>query len=180
MAKLVYGMNLSLDGYADHQAFGPGPVLFRHWIDRVRALSGSIYGRGMYEVMRVWDDELPGWGAAEREFAQAWRRQPKWVASRTLKSVGANAALLGDDLAAAVKELKAQHSGEIGVAGPKLAHSLGEMGLIDEYRLYYHPVVLGKGAPFFTGALPRLRLTATDRIDDDVIRLTYVPAGVAA
>lgn len=178
MAKLVYGMNLSLDGYADHQAFGPGPILFRHWIAHVRVLSGSIYGGGMYAVMRYWDQDQPDWDADEHAFAQAWRRQPKWVVSRTLTSVGPNATLVAGDLAAAVAALKAEHTGEIAVAGPKLAHSLGVMGLIDEYRLYYHPVVLGKGAPFFAGPLPRLRLLASDRIDDDVIRLTYVPADV--
>jgi hypothetical protein len=59
MAKFVFGMNLSLDGYVDHQAFTPDPALFRHWIDRVRALTGSVYGRRMYEAMRYWDEDHP-------------------------------------------------------------------------------------------------------------------------
>lgn len=177
MAKLVFGMNQSLDGYVDHDQFGPSPTLFRHWIKHVRALSGSIYGRGIYELMRFWDEDRPDWGADEHEFAASWRRQPKWVFSRSLESVGPNATLLRDGLAAAVRKLKAERTGEIAVAGPVLAQSLTELGLIDEYRLYLHPVVLGRGAPFFAGPRPRLRLAALDRIDDDVIRLTYAPAG---
>src|SRR5690606_37228810 len=81
MAKLVFGMNLSLDGYVDHENFAPGPQLFRHWIAYERSLAGSVYGRRMYEIMRYWDDDRPEWTAENREFAEAWRRQPKWVAS---------------------------------------------------------------------------------------------------
>jgi riboflavin biosynthesis pyrimidine reductase len=75
-----------------------------------------------------------------------------------------------------VRRLKAELAGEIEVAGPDLAHSLSESGLIDEYRIYLHPVVLGSGKPFFAGPRPRLRLVASDLIAEDVIRLTYVPA----
>lgn len=176
MAKLVFGMNQSLDGYVDHMAFGPGPALFRHFIEQVRGLAGSVYGRGLYEIMRYWDEDRPEWGAAEREFAAAWRGQPKWVVSRSLTSVGPNATLVEGDLAAAMGALKARHAGEIAVGGPDLARSLTELGLIDEYRLYLHPVVLGRGNPFFAGPRPPLRLVASDRMDADVIRLTYVPA----
>jgi dihydrofolate reductase len=125
--------------------------------------------------MRYWDDEHPEWGADERAFAAAWRKQPKWVVSRTLESVGPNARLVGNDLEAAIRELKAGSDGEIEVAGPSLARSLTELGLIDEYRIYLHPVVLGKGAPYFAGPRPPLRLATMDRIGD-VVRLTYVPA----
>ena len=176
MAKLVFGMNQSLDGYVDHTAFAPGPGLFRHFIDQVRGLTGSVYGRRMYEVMRVWDEDLPEWGAEESDFAAAWRSQPKWVASRSLKSVGPNATLVADDLEAVIRGLKAELAGEIEVAGPDLARSLTDLGLIDEYRLYLHPVVLGRGKPFFAGPRPPLRLVASDLIGEDVIRLTYVPA----
>ena len=176
MAKLVFGMNQSLDGFVDHMAFAPSPVLFRHWIEQMRGLAGSIYGRRIYEVMRYWDDEHPGWGAEEREFAAAWRRQPKWVVSRILESVGPNAALVGEDLEAAVRGLKAERDGEIEVAGPELAQSLTALGLVDEYRLYLHPFVLGQGKPFFAGPRPPLRLVANDLIDGDVVRLIYVPA----
>lgn len=176
MAKLVFGMNQSLDGYVDHTAFAPSPTLFRHFIEEAREQTGSIYGSRIYEIMRYWDDEHPEWGADEHAFAVAWRRQPKWVASQSLQSVGPNAALLGDDLEAAIRALKAEHEGEIEVAGPHLAKSLGDLGLIDEYRIYLHPVVLGRGTPYFAGPRPPLRFVASERICEDVIRLTYVPA----
>ena len=176
MAKLVFGMNVSLDGYVDHQEFAPGPVLFRHWIEHVQGLAGSIYGRRIYEIMRYWDEDDPAWTADLREFAAAWRRHPKWVVSRTSTSVGPNATLVTDDLGTAIRGLKAELDGELAVSGPALAASLADTGLIDEYRLYFHPVILGRGTPFFTGPRPRLRFLASDRIDEDVIRLTYGPA----
>lgn len=176
MAKLVFGMNQSLDGYVDHTEMATGPALFRHWIEQVQGVAGSVYGRVMYETMRYWDEEHPEWNAEQREFAAAWRRQPKWVVSRSLKSVGPNATLVKDDVEAVVRDLKARLVGEIAVSGPALAQSLTELGLIDEYRLYLHPVVLGRGKPFFAGPRPPLRLVSTDRVDEDVLRLTYVPA----
>jgi dihydrofolate reductase len=176
MAKLVFGLNQSLDGYVDHQAFAPGPSLFRHFTEQVRALAGSVYGRRMYEVMRYWDEDDPEWDAQDRDFAAVWRSQPKWVASRSLKSVGPNATLIQDDLETAIRGLKARLAGEIEVAGPELAQSLTDLGLIDEYRLYFRPVVLGGGKPFFAGPRPPLRLVASDLIGEDAIRLTYVPA----
>ena len=176
MAKLVFGMNQSLDGYVDHTAFGPSPTLFRHFIEAAQEQAGSVYGRGLYEVMRYWDDDQPEWDAEEHAFAAAWRNHPKWVVSHSLKSVGPNATLVEDDLEGAIRALKAERDGEIEVGGPALAQSLTDLGLIDEYRIYLHPVVLGHGKPFFAGPRPPLRLIAADRIDDDVIRLTYVPA----
>jgi dihydrofolate reductase len=176
MAKLVFGMNQSLDGYVDHTAFAPGPTLFRHFIEEARGQAGSVYGRRMYEIMRFWDDDDPEWGADEHAFAAAWRRQQKWVVSRSLQSVGPNARLVEEDLEGAIRRLKAEREGEIEVAGPVLAHSLTELGLIDEYRIYLHPVVLGHGRPYFAGPRPRLRLMTFDRVAEDVIRLTYVPA----
>jgi dihydrofolate reductase len=176
MSKLVFGMNQSLDGYVDHTAFAPGPALFRHFIEEVRGQTGSVYGRKMYEIMRYWDEDHAEWDAAERDFAAAWRKQPKWVVSRTLKSVGPNATLVEDDLAGAIRALKTGRDGEIEVAGPELARSLTDLGLIDEYRIYLHPVVLGHGKPYFAGPRPPLRLMTHDRIGENVIRLTYVPA----
>ena len=146
MAKLIFGMNQSLDGYVDHREIGPpDPVVFRHFIDHVRDLAGIVYGRRMYEIMRYWDDDLPDWDAEERDFAAAWRSQRKWVVSRSLKSVGPNATLVENDFEAVIRGLKAQLVGEIAVAGPALAGSLTNLGLIDEYRLYLRPIVLGRG-----------------------------------
>jgi dihydrofolate reductase len=176
MAKLVFGMNQSLDGYVDHMAFGPSPTLFRHFIREAQGQAGSVYGSKMYEIMRYWDDDHPEWDEEKRAFAAAWRNQQKWVVSRSLKAVGPNAELIEEDLEGAIRGIKTGLDGEIEVAGPELAYSLTELGLIDEYRIYLHPVVVGRGKPYFAGPRPPLRLTACDRIDDDVIRLTYVPA----
>ena len=176
MARLVFGMNQSLDGYVDHTAFAPSPALFRHFIEEAQGQAGSIYGRQMYEIMRYWDDEHPEWDAADQAFAAAWRKQPKWVVSRTLTSVGPNATLVDGDLERAIRALKAEREGEIEIAGPGLAGSLAELGLIDEYRIYLHPVVLGQGRPYFVGPRPPLRLIGSERIAEDVLRLTYVPA----
>lgn len=176
MAKLVFGMNQSLDGYVDHLAFAPGPELFRHFVEEARGQAGSVYGRRMYEIMRYWDDDQPDWTADEHAFAAAWRNHPKWVVSRTLTSVGPNASLVVGDLEHAIRALKSERAGEIEVAGPDLAQSLTDLGLIDEYRIYVHPVVLGHGKPYFGGPRPPLRLVAHDRFAGDVIRLTYVPA----
>ena len=179
MAKLVYGLNQSLDVYIDHLGFKPSPRLFRHFIEHVRDLTGTVYGRRTYEVMRYWDEDLADWSAEQHEFAAQWRSQPKWVVSRTLKSAGPNATLVEDDLETFIRGLKAEQDGEIDVAGPELAASLTGLGLIDEYRLYIHPVVLGRGKPFFAGPCPPLHLVATDQITEEVIRLTYVPAPTA-
>jgi dihydrofolate reductase len=175
MAKLVFGMNQSLDGYVDFTEMAPSPTLFRHFIEEAQGQAGSLYGRKMYEVMRYWDDDHPEWGAEEHAFAAAWRKQPKWIVSRSLKSVGPNATLVEGDLESAMRELKAGRDGEIEVAGPDLAKSLTELGLIDEYRIYLHPVVLGHGKPYFAGPRLPLRFMSSERIGEDVIKLTYVP-----
>lgn len=177
MATFVFGMNLSLDGYVDHTEITTGgPLLFRHWIEHVRGLAGSVYGRRMYEAMRYWDQDRPEWSAEHQEFAAAWRKQPKWVVSRTLTSVGPNATLVSDDIETVMRDLKARLGGEIAVSGPALAQSLTDLGLIDEYRLYLHPVVLGHGKPFFAGKRPPLRFVSADPLGEDIIRLTYRPA----
>src|SRR5580658_1148634 len=146
MGKIVFGMMQSLDGYVSAAPDGfdfppPDPGLHGHFNDHVRGLAGCLYGRRMYEVMRYWDEDQPGWDAADHAFAALYRSKPKWVASRTLKSVGPNATLVADAVAA-VRDLKARADGVFDAAGPELAHSLGEAGLIDEYRLYFRPVVL--------------------------------------
>ena len=138
MATIVFGMMQSLDGYVAGvegelepplHSPGPGIALFRYWIDHVRDLAGSLYGRRMYEVMRYWDEDRPEWEAHEHEFAAAWRTQPKWVASRSLKSVGPNTTLVADDLEGFARRLKAEVDGVIAVSGPDLAASLTDLGL---------------------------------------------------
>lgn len=176
MANFVYALMQSLDGYADHMKLGPpAPAVFRHFTAQVRGLTGLIYGRRAYEIMRYWDEDSPDWDAEDREFAAAWQTQPKWIVSRSLKSVGPNATPVAGDVEKILCRLKAERDGEIHVAGPVLAQSMSEASLIDEYRLYIRPVVLGGGQPFFAGYRPPLHFVGGDLIADDVIRLSYVP-----
>ena len=154
----------------------PDATLFRHFIDQVRGQAGSLYGRRLYEIMAYWDVDDPDWSPANREFAQAWRAHRKWVVSNSLTSVGPNATLVQGDIETAVRAIKAEVEGEIEVGGPELARSLGELGLIDMYRIYLHPVVIGGGKPFFVAPRPPLHLVDSERIGGEVILLTYVPA----
>jgi len=147
LGKLVFGMMQSLDGYVAGGAGGPGSDGY------VAGVAGGL--------------ELPPPGVSlHRHF----------VVSRSLKSVGTNATLVAGDVEAFVRRLKAEVEGEIDVAGPELAGCLTDLGLIDEYRLYYRPFVLGRGKPFFSGPRPPLRLVTSELVGEDVIRLTYVPA----
>ncbi len=182
MAKFIYALNVSLDGYVDHDTPGmvPDADLFRHFIDDVAATRQCIYGTRMYRIMRYWDgaerDQHDGGQPDLADYTAAWRAMHKWVVSSSLAEVGPNATLVTGDLVPFARRLKAEEQGDIEVAGTRIAQSLTEAGLIDEYRLYLHPVVAGGGTRYFAGAAPRLRLTASKRIGGDVIRLTYVPA----
>ena len=180
MGRIIFGMMQSLDGYIEGPAGGPGsppgPIVFRHFTDHVRNLDGMLYGRRMYEVMRYWDEDQPGWDEIEYEFARAWRPKPKWVASRSSTPVGPNATLVQGDVCDFAAKLKAERKGEIDVSGAELANVLSAAGLIDEYRLYFRPYVLGGGKPYFTGSVPPLRLLKMDDLLEDVVRLIYVPA----
>src|SRR5690606_11666431 len=111
-----------------------------------------------------------------RAFAEAWRAMPKWVVSKSLKAVGPNATLISEDFDTAIRKLKAEVDGEIEVGGPKLAAGLAKLGLIDEYHIFLHPVVLGHGEPFFAGVTPKLRLAGSERIGEGAVKLTYAPA----
>lgn len=180
MAKLVFGMNMSLDGYVDYDRFMPEPALFRYFIAQTRNTSGSIYGPRLYELMRYWDGDE--WNQDGRDtsdlraFAEAWRAMPKWVVSKSLKEVGPNATLISDDFETEIRKLKAEREGEFEVGGPKLAAGLAKLGLIDEYHVFLHPVVLGYGEPFFAGVTPKLRLVGSERIGEGAVKLTYAPA----
>src|ERR1700761_1761912 len=103
MAKLVYSLNQSLDGYVDHMKMGPPrPALFHHFIEYQRSLSGMIYGGRMYEIMRYWDEDRPEDDETDHEFAAAWQSKPKWVISRTLKEFGPNATPLAGEIDTAI------------------------------------------------------------------------------
>jgi dihydrofolate reductase len=181
VGKLVLGMNVSLDGYVDDAGGNlvmgvPSPKLFAWWIEAIRGVDAELLGRRMYEVMRYWDDDRPEWDAPQREFADLWRRIPKYVVSTTLSEVGPNATLISGDIAARVRDLKARTEGEINVSGPQLAGLMTERGLVDEYQLVVRPYVLGAGKPFFHAARPKLRLVSSRQIDDETMVLIYAPA----
>ena len=182
MAKLSFGMMQSLDGYVDGPSGAlelgpPDPILFRHFVDHTRDLDSLLCGRRMYEIMRYWERDRTEWSPDEYAFAQAWRSKPKWVASRTLTSVGPNAMIVRGDLPDVAQRLKSERTGDIDVSGPELAGMLSAESLIDEYRLYFRPVVLGSGKPYFAGSsVPQLRLLSSEAIGAQAIRLIYVPA----
>ena len=181
MGRLIFGMMQSLDGYIDGPAGNiqlgpPGPILSRHFNDYVRGSAGFLYGRRIYEVMRYWEQDQPDWDEGDQKFAQIWRSKPKWVASRSLTSVGPNATLVQGDLTDFAANLRSEQEGDIDVAGAEIANVLSVAGLVDEYRLYFRPFVLGAGKPYFAGPLPPLRLVKHDAVGEDAVRLTYVPA----
>jgi dihydrofolate reductase len=178
MAKLVLAMNVSIDGYVDGLSGAldmppPSPKLFRFWIEQVRGLAGTVYGRRMYEVMRYWDDDHPDWAEPMREFASAWRKMPKWVVTRTLQTVGPNATRITDDPETKVRELKARNEGTLSVSGPQLAGLMTKVGLVDEYHLVVRPFVLGQGKPFFHEARPPLHFLSSELVDDVTVHLAY-------
>jgi dihydrofolate reductase len=129
------------DGIQLSEAISDGAVIFRHACGLgLEGIVSKVCGRVLYEVMRYWNEDHPEWNAADRDFAAAWRSQPKWVVSRSLRSVGPNATLINGEVEAVVRGLKAEFAGEIDVGGPDLARSLTALGLIDEYRLYLHVI----------------------------------------
>ena len=173
MARFVTSMNVSLDGYVDHDKMAPDPDVFRFWIDAVSRTAHSLYGRKIYDLMRYWETDQPDWDDPRREFAQAWRAQKKWVVSRSLTEVGPNATLISRDIEPTIRSLKARLPDQVDVSGTILVQSLAGWGLMDEYQLCIHPVVLGSGKLFFAGPRPPLRLLGSNPIGKDVIRLCY-------
>ncbi|TIO07998.1 dihydrofolate reductase family protein [Mesorhizobium sp.] len=185
MARIVYAMLMSLDGYIagpDGSIALPVPEggLHRHFNDMMRQTSIALCGRRMYEVMRFWDspDREIGTGDVEVDFAHAWRETPKIVFSTTLREVGPNARLVQGDVEDVARSLKSEADGQITVAGADLAAHLARSGLIDEYRLYMHPVVLGGGKPYFQSGLSlRLKPLGMENLTQGVTLLRYAPAG---
>ncbi|MER9327354.1 dihydrofolate reductase family protein [Mesorhizobium sp. M0488] len=184
MAKIVYSMLTSLDGYiagpdGDIALPVPEAELHQHFNDMMRQASVVLAGRRMYEVMRFWDspDRETGAAEVERDFAHAWRETPKVVFSTTLRQVGHNARLVNDDAIATARSLKAETDGLIILGGADLAACLARAGLIDEYRLYMHPVVLGGGKPYFQSGLSlRLQPLGAESLTQGVTLLRYAPA----
>jgi dihydrofolate reductase len=183
MGRIVYGLMQSLDGFIAGTPGGPqlpppGEGLHRVFNDIMRDTAVVVYGRTMYEIMRAWEtlDTQPDTPAAAMDFAPLWRETPKVVVSTTLKEIGPNARLVSDNVEAELRKLKAETDGKIEVAGQGLAASVGRMGLIDEYRVFFHPIVLGGGKPFFASGLPlNLKLMGTETLPEGVVLLRYEP-----
>jgi dihydrofolate reductase len=157
MGKLVYGFNVSVDGYiADANGnidwAEPSEELHQYWNDFERETALSFYGRRLYELMSsYWPtaDKVPHASPFVVDFARVWRDMPKVVFSRTLASVAWNSRLERGDPVEAVTTLKAQTDGRLEVAGATLGAPIVQAGLVDEYRIVVAPTVVGGGTPFF-------------------------------
>lgn len=185
MRKVIYAMSVSLDGYFE-AADGdlgwsfPNEELHQHFNDLERTIDLHLYGRRLYETMAAfWPNADANPQAPEYviEYARIWKVMPKIVFSKTLASVGWNSRLVSGDIAAEVNRLKARPGGDMSVGGAELAASFMQLGLIDEYRLYVHPVVLGSGRPMFraTPAPVHLQLVETHTFGSGVVLLRYQP-----
>lgn len=158
MRKLTYSMNVTLDGYIaavgdDISWSVPSEELFQFWLDEERATSMSLYGRKLWETMSsYWPtaDQQPDATPAEIEFAQNWRDIPKVVFSSTVQSVDWNTRLVTGDALAEITRLKAEDGAPMSIGGATLAAAAMRAGLIDEYMVVTHPILVGGGTPFFT------------------------------
>lgn len=155
---ISYSFVASADGYianAQGEIGLPVPeeALHRHFNEMQARSKVSIYGRRLYEIMTYWDNPPAESQPYELEFAHAWQKTPKVVVSTTLTSVGPNARLVKTDVERSLRQLKEETDGEIDVGGATIAASLIRWGLVDEFRLYVAPVVLGGGLPYFEAGL---------------------------
>jgi dihydrofolate reductase len=181
LRDLIYSMTLSLDGYIAPARGGPewaapSPELHRFHNRQAGELGVHLLGRRLYEVMTFWetaeeDPELPDYMV---EFARIWKDLPKIVYSKTLDEVVGNATLSHGDPVQEVAALKEENGKPLGVGGAELASTLTGAGLIDEYRLFMSPRVLGGGKPFFAGDTHvELEHAGTQTFDSGVVLLRY-------
>jgi dihydrofolate reductase len=163
--KLIYSMGVSLDGYiagpdGEIDWSAPDEELHRFHNQQAREVGAQLYGRRLYEAMAPWESahERPAAPEQELEFARIWKETPKIVFSTTLEKVDGNARLVSDGLAEEVTELKRQPGQDLAVGGARLAATFVKLGLIDEYRLFIGPVILGGGTPYFPALEERINL----------------------
>jgi len=183
MGKLIYSMSVSLDGFVETPSRSLDWVLVdeelhRFFNDEARSMSAFLYGRRMYELMTdYWPtaESDPTATPAMVEFARIWKERPKVVFSRSLDRVEWNSRLVREDAPGEVARLKAQPGFDMDVGGPTTASTLMRSGLVDEYRLYVHPVILGAGTPFFSPLDDRVRLELleTHEFGSGVVYLRY-------
>jgi dihydrofolate reductase len=165
MRKVIYSMTVSLDGFiagpnGEIDWSAPDEELHRFHNQRTSELGAHFCGRGLYEVMLYWEtaDEDPSAPEYALEFARIWKKLPRIVFSKTLEKVEGNATLATDGIAEEVARLKQQPGKDLGVGGAGLASAFIKLGLVDEYRLFVSPVVLGAGTPFFPALEERINL----------------------
>ena len=184
MGKLIYSLNVSLDGFVETPDHGldwanVDEELHTWFNDQARTLDVTIYGRRMYEVMAdYWPTADDDPSAIVREFARIWKPMPKIVFSSSLERVEHNDRLVRGDVGAVLEDLRQEFDGDLDVGGPNLASQFVRRGLVDEFRLVVHPVVLGVGTPFWpeVDAPLRLRLVETRTFDSGAELRTYVPS----
>ena len=186
MGKLIYLMNVSLDGFVetvDHSlAWTTVDDQLHTWFnDQLRATQASLYGRRLYELMAAhWPtaEDDPAATDAMLEFARIWNPMPKVVFSSSLDQVAHNSRLVRGDVGDVLDGLRREFDGDLAVGGPNLAGQFVRRGLVDEYRLVVHPVVLGAGKPFWPelDAPLRVRLTDADTFASGVEFRSYVPS----
>jgi dihydrofolate reductase len=182
MRKLIYSTGVSLDGFiagphGEIDWSAPDEELHRFHNQQTRELGAHLCGRRLYEVMVYWEtaDENPSAPKHELEFARIWKRLPKIVFSKTLEKVEGNARLVRGGVVEEVARLKEQPGKDLAVGGAGLASTLIELGLVDEYRLFVSPVVLGAGTPYFPAVEARinLELVETQTFGSRVVYLRY-------
>jgi dihydrofolate reductase len=182
MRKLIYSMTVSLDGFiagpgGDISWSGPDEELHRFHNDRVRELGAHLLGRRLYETMVYWEtaDQDPSASAVTLDFACVWQALPKIVFSTTLESVQGNARLASGDVVDELARLREEPGGDLEVGGAGLASELIKRNLIDDYRLFVSPVVLGAGTPYFPAGEQRigLELVETRTFGGGVVYLRY-------
>ena len=163
--NLIYSMGVSLDGFiagphGEIDWSAPDEELHRFHNQQTREMGAHLYGRRLYEVMRYWEtaDEQPSIPEHELEFARIWKDTPKIVFSKTLEKVEGNARLVRNGVADEVARLKEEPGKDLAVGGAGLASTLMKLGLIDEYRLFVSPVVLGGGTPYSPALDERINL----------------------
>jgi dihydrofolate reductase len=182
MRKLIYSMGVSLDGFiagpnGEIDWSAPDEELHRFHNQQTREMGAHLCGRRLYEVMSFWEtaDENPSAPEHELEFARIWKNMPKIVFSKTLEKVEGNARLVRDGVVEEVAKLKEQPGKDLAVGGAGLASTFIKLGLIDEYRLFVSPVVLGGGTPYFPALDERmnLELVETQTFGSRVVYVRY-------
>ncbi len=185
MGRLIYAMNVTLDGFME------GPEHDLSWSDvddevhmwfsnRMREIGASLYGRRLYETMSYWPtaESDPNATPVTLDFARVFNATPRFVFSNSLTEVHHNSRLVHGDVGDILADIRREIDGDLEVGGANLAAQFVERGLVDVYQLIVHPVSIGVGTPFFPKLSQplRLRLTETQRFESGVVVLTYVPA----